>query len=75
MALDKTGLKSAIQTIATTLVDYDGTTGKTQADALEKFATDLSNAIDTFVKTGEVSIKNVTVTTYPQPGSGTGTIS
>ncbi len=46
MALDKTGLKNALQAIFT-----DITSGKTAADAADDFA----NAIDTYVKTGTVS--------------------
>lgn len=44
MAL-RTDLKNDIKAIVDTLLTYDGTAGKTQEDAKEKFATDLSDAI------------------------------
>ena len=50
MAGEKTILKDAIIASANTLKGYDGTPGKTPTDAMNKFATDLPNAIDTYVK-------------------------
>lgn len=75
MALDKNTLKLSIVTLLNQLKDYDESSGKTQADAINKFATDLSNAIDTYVKSGTV-ITNVNVTGVvagPSSASGVGT--
>ncbi len=86
MALNKAGLKASIKSLIETLKTYDGsTTGQTQADAIEKFASDLSDAIDTYVKTATVST-TVTVTSVsgvttgigvsgPGTGSGSGSLS
>lgn len=86
MALDKTTLKASIKSLMETLKTWDGqTAGQTQADATEKFANDLSNAIDTYIKTATVST-NVTVASVslvtpgvgvsgPGTGTGTGTLS
>jgi hypothetical protein len=85
MALDKATLKATIEATLNALKDYDGSSGKTQADAITKLATDLSNALDVYVKSGTVST-TVTVTSVtgvtpgvgvsgPGTGTGTGTIS
>ncbi len=84
MALDKTGLKNNIEALLTTLKDYDGTGDETQAKAIEKFANDLANAIDTYVKTATVAttVATVVIGTLPAgpvaasgSGSGTGNLS
>lgn len=79
MALDKAGLKNNIKGILNSLKNYDGSNGKTQDDAIEKFSTDLSNAIDTFVKTGtvttNVNVTGVTTGTGTTSGVGSGGIS
>lgn len=70
MALNKMKLKTDIISLMTAMVGYDAQEKKTQTDAIQKFATDLSTAIDAFVKSGEVT---TTVTgTCPQ-GAVTGT--
>lgn len=73
MALDKPTLHNSIRTITDAL--WANPEGLTPEACREKFATDLSNAIDAFVRTGLV---NVTVTTTgtaaAQAGSGTGNI-
>ncbi len=75
MALNKTGLKNSIKTMLEEL-----NAEKDQETGIEKFATNLSNAIDTFIKTATVSttvtVTSVSgVTTGPGvsgPGAGTG---
>lgn len=71
MSLDKSGLITNITTLLNALKDYDGSGGQTQADAITKFANDLADAIDTYVKTATVST-NVTVAsvTLVTPGVG-----
>ena len=49
MALDKTTLQSDIETM---LQDMEGVENRT--DAIEKFAADLSDAIDKYVKTASI---------------------
>ena len=70
MALNKKKLKEDIEALMDSMVGYDDQEGKSQADAIRKFAQDLSTAIDTFVKTGEV--KTTVTGTCPQ-GAVTGT--
>lgn len=69
MALNKSGLKA---TIATLMTDMSAK----EAVSIDEFSTRLSNAIDVFVKSGEV---NVTVATTgsaaAQSGTGKGTVS
>lgn len=62
MALDKNGLKTSIKTLLDTLKTYDGTTGKQQDDAINKFCDDLSTYIDTYVKTATVVITPIDIT-------------
>ena len=67
MALDKETLKSAIQTV---LADLSA--DKTPADAADALAT----AIDTFVKSGTVSVDVATTgSATAQTGTGTGSVS
>jgi len=55
MALDKTVLKAAIMSSLSALSAWDGTPGKSAQEAINKFADDLSTAIDTYIKTGSVT--------------------
>lgn len=74
MSLDKTTLKLSIKQAF--LDEYTGTISSEQTAAIDRIATKISNACDTFVKTGTVSV-NVTVSTTgtaaAQTGTGTGT--
>lgn len=73
MALNKTTFKSSLKAVFDALKNYDGSSGKSQDDAIEKLADDLASAIDSY-------IKSATVTSVPTlvapPGGGpvTGTI-
>lgn len=49
MALDKTQLKQKIKNLLNSLKDEEN-----QENAIEEFADSLSDAIDEFVKTGEI---------------------
>lgn len=69
MPLDKAGLKINIETLLTDL--YNNTANITTAAAREKFATDLSDAIYVFVRTGLVT---VTTTGTAAAHTGTGNI-
>lgn len=69
MGLNKTGLKTGIKSMMDALK-----TEKDQEAAIEKAATDLSNAIDTYTKTALVSV-SVAVDPGSHTGSGTGTLS
>ncbi|MEW5675609.1 hypothetical protein ABGT15_04795 [Flavobacterium enshiense] len=70
MPLNKAGLESAIKAVLT------AEKAKTSGSSIDSLASGLANAIDTFVKTGLVSV-NVTTTgsASAQAGTGTGTIS
>lgn len=70
MALDKVSLKKGIVSLLTSLAGYDGEGEQEQSKAIEKFASDLSAAIDTYVKSGDVS---TTVTGSCPQGAVTGT--
>jgi hypothetical protein len=62
MALDKSTLKTSIKALTNALKTYDGSSGKSQDEAIEKFAEDLSNYIDTYVKTATVVITPLNIT-------------
>ncbi len=73
MALNKIGLKNAIKTLLDDMKTKE-------EDASEEFATRLSDAIDTYVKTGSVTVApGIALLAGAYPGtttaSGTGTIS
>jgi hypothetical protein len=74
MALDKVSLENSIKSLINTLKTYDGSTsGQTQEDAINKFASDLANAIDTFVKTGAVNTTvGFPIPVQVTPATGTG---
>ena len=67
MPLQKAALNTGIQALLTDL--FDNSTNLTTAQAREKYATDLSNLIDAFVKTGLVSV-TTTGTATAQAGTG-----
>lgn len=69
MALDKTGLKTAIIALLTDMLAKE-------ENSIEEFATRLSDKIELFVKSGTVRV-NVTTTgtATNHTGTGTGTIS
>ena len=70
MALNKAALKTGIRSLTDGL--WDNTTNLTPEECREKFATDLSNLIDQFVKTGLVT---VSTTGTAAAHTGTGSIS
>lgn len=73
MALDKATLKSTIRAITDAL--WENPDELTPEDCREKFAADLSNAIDVFVKTGTATITIVTTgSATTQTGTGSGSI-
>lgn len=63
--LDKTGLKSDIKTMLNELKAMDD-----QDQSIDKFADLLSNAIDSFVKTGSVIATPADVVTATMSNSG-----
>lgn len=74
MPLNKVQLKEKIRLLSDTL--YDNPDELNPEEAREKYATDLSNAIDEYVRTGLVSVSvNVTTsgTATAQTGGGNGT--
>lgn len=73
MALNKTGLRSDINTLLTALLEFDGSSGKTQSDSIEKFKNDLADAIDTFVKTAKVTVPGTGLVAPSGGGPVTGT--
>jgi len=75
MALDKNGLKTSIKTLLDTLKTYDGTTGKEQSDAINKFCDDLSTYIDTYVKTATVVITPLDITAAALSNGGGAVVS
>ena len=48
---NKTALKESLVNLLKALREYDGTDGKTSDDAIEKYASDFSDALDTYAKT------------------------
>jgi len=70
MALDKTELKNSIIALLDVLKTYDGTTGKEQDDAIDKFGDDLANYIDAYVKTATVVITPANVVTAALSNGG-----
>ncbi|MCO5285214.1 MAG: hypothetical protein M9898_02230 [Chitinophagaceae bacterium] len=69
MALDKATLKSTIEAILSDMEERD-------TDAKSEFAERLSDAIDIFVKSGEVNVTvSTTGTASAQTGTGTGNVS
>ena len=56
MALNKTSLEGDIKTLMDALLAFDGSSGKKQSDAIDKFKKDLASAIDTYVKTATVNV-------------------
>lgn len=77
MTLNKTGLRSDIDTLLNALVQFDGSTGQSSEEAIEKFKNDLADAIDTYVKTATVNVTSVSGVTVGAgvSGPGTGTLS
>lgn len=57
MALDKTGLKNSIKTMLQEMGSAEN-----QEAAIEKFATDLSDAIDTYVKSASIFTSQANIT-------------
>lgn len=74
MALNKAALKAGILALTNEL--YTNPAELTPAACREKYAEDMSNLIDAFVKTGTVNV-NVTTTgtATAHTGTGTGSIS
>ncbi len=69
MVLNKANLKASIISLMTEMLTQEG-------DSIDNFATQLSNAIDTYVKSGTVNVTVATTgTAAAQTGTGTGTIS
>lgn len=56
MPLKKTVLQTDIDKMLNDLLGFDGSSGKTQADSINKFKTDLADAINKFVKTATVTV-------------------
>ena len=73
MTLNKTGLKSDIDTLLNALLAFDNSSGKTQSDAIEKFKNDLADAIDTYVKTAKVTVPGTGLVAPSGGGPVTGT--
>lgn len=75
MALNKTGLKNSIKSLMQDMM-------KKEDASIDEFAGKLSDAVDTYVKTGSVSVSvGIPVQVAPETGTGattgpgTGTIS
>ena len=73
MTLDKTGLQSNIKTLLDALLAFEGGSGQTQADAIDKFKNDLSDAIETFVKSAKVTVPGTGLVAPSGGGPVTGT--
>lgn len=73
MSLNKVGLKSDIDTLLNALLEFDGSSGQTQADAIEKYKSDLADAIDTFVKSATVTVPGTGLIAPTGGGPVTGT--
>ena len=73
MALNKTVLRSDIKTLLDALLAFEGGNGQTQADAIDKFKNDLSDAIETFVKSAKVTVPGTGLVAPSGGGPVTGT--
>lgn len=73
MTLATSALKSAITNLLTTIKDWDGSSGKDRDDAINKIADDLSDAIETHIKTALVTCSIPTGTVIVQVTGGSGT--
>ena len=72
MALDKTQLADAIKQLLNLLKTFDGSDGQTSDDAVRKFADDLAQAIDNYIKEADISVS--VTDTDGNTLTGTGTI-
>lgn len=70
MALNKAGLKASLEASVNNLFSD---TSRTPAAAATKFATDVSDAIDVFVKTATVTVPGTGMTAGGDPVTGTST--
>lgn len=74
--LVKTTLKNDLKAIFDALKDYDGSAGQSQDEAIDKLATDLANAIDSYIKSATItSVPALTSPSGPVTGTITNTIS
>lgn len=73
MPLNKTVLRSDIDTLLNALLEFEGGSGQEQSDAIDKFKTDLSDAIDTFVKSATVTVPGTGLVAPSGGGPVTGT--
>ena len=73
MPLNKPGLQADIDKMLNDLLAFDGSSGKTQADSINKFKTDLANAIDKFVKTATVTVPGTGLVAPTGPVTGIST--
>jgi len=70
LSIAKPILKTDIKALLTELLAMDGiTNGQKQADAMEKFATDLTNAIDKYTTSAVVPL-GIPVTVVVPAGTG-----
>lgn len=73
MALNKTALKNGVRMLTDSM--YVNAENKTPEECREIFATELSNLIDEFVKSGTVTVNVATTgTATNHTGSGTGAV-
>lgn len=56
MALNKPALEAAIAAAFNGVKDFDGTPGKTQADAIAQISADIATAVDTYTSAATVVI-------------------
>lgn len=73
MSLNKGQLKSAIKQVLVNVDNYNRQAGATVEEARELFATQLSDAIDAFVKTGQITIEVSDVQVQVGSSSGVNT--
>lgn len=73
MALNKIALKDGVRSLSDSL--YENADNKTPEECREIFATELSNLIDAFVKSGTVNVNVATTgTATSHTGTGTGAV-
>jgi hypothetical protein len=53
---NKTTLKTALVNLSKALQGYDGSEGKTPDDAIDKYAGDFADALDTYMKSVNIQI-------------------
>ena len=70
MAIDKSTFETNVKALLNTLKTYDGETGHEPSDAIDKFAADLADYVETIIKSSTVVITPIQITAATLSNSG-----